>query len=129
MMGICFSSRSTGPNEKPLRLPNQKSIKPEGQHTTLYRDLPPPGESDHHDVPLIGVAKITVVGAKLRKKGNYNVTLSMGMQVMSSLHVHCNAVHMPTDIHANVDPCRASCPSPGPELLSQNSRLNEISWS
>lgn len=80
-MGACCSTVRSRQTEKPLRLPKPQDFKGEKAKKTLYRDLPPPGESDQHDVPLIGVAKITVVGAKLHTKGNYNVTLSMGMQV------------------------------------------------
>lgn len=82
-MGACFSTPRSRQTEKPLRLPKPKHCKYKEAKKTLYRDLPPPGESDQHDVPLIGVAKITVVGAKLQKKGNYNVTLSMGLQVLN----------------------------------------------
>lgn len=85
-MGACFSSSSAGHNDKPLRLPKPRDARPEKLNSTLHRDLPPPGDSDQHDVPLIGVAKITVVEAKLQSKGNYNVTLSMGMQVSSFSH-------------------------------------------
>lgn len=37
---------------------------------------------------LLGVAKVCVEGAELRKKGHYNVTLSLGLQVRDRIVVY-----------------------------------------
>lgn len=125
-MGACGSTVRSRQTEKPLRLPKSKDFKCEKTKKTLYRDLPPPGDSDQHDVPLIGVAKITVAGAKLQAKGNYNVTLSMGLQVQRLWQCFTNCAHVQTQATHKCDQCRASCQSPSQELQSQNLKLSAI---
>jgi hypothetical protein len=80
----CASSKNAKRGER-IKLQKTKAdaTAPKRPPKGLFLDLPPPGEAASNDPTdvLFGVAKVVVKGAELKKKGHYNVTLSMGLQV------------------------------------------------
>ena len=77
-------------HSKPSQPPHQQ-INPESKMQWVFKDRKrdKPTKVPHHDricgTSVLGLLKVTIGKAKLKKAGNYNVTLSMGMQVSGTL--------------------------------------------
>lgn len=80
----CFQSKKAqhALNSKgQLRKHVAPPAKPAGRPRKLHSDVAAPGTAGFAGSDFLGLLKVTVDYAEMQKKGHYNVTLSMGLQV------------------------------------------------
>lgn len=75
------AARKERPAAKPARVPSKHSLAPNSHLAD------PPGTPGFASADFVGLIKVTVDQAFMVSKGHYNVTMTLGLQVMSRLHV------------------------------------------